>query len=150
MVSIWPALKGKLHGFYAVRNKRGLAHMDGSAPWMSTKATEWEENVWNKISNWEAQNGRSFGTERKGKQVWDNFRHELGHTLSTPEVMANFKKMMKIDGLSLSWFRQNVSDYGGTKPEEALAESFGIFTREDYQPATLPKPLEDFFTKLLK
>ena len=143
-----PGLKGKLHEFAAVKDKRGRATLDGPKPAMSTKAAEWDDKVWEKKEAWEKATGILSGTERKGSQVRDNFRHELGHTLSTPKALADFRALMKSDNLDLPWFQKNVSQYASSNDREALAESFGLFTRENYQPGTLPKALEDFLKTL--
>jgi hypothetical protein len=144
LLAAHPGLKGKLHEFVAVKSRRGRAHIDGPKPAMSTKAAEWDAKGWAQVAAWEKTYGGRFTTERRGSQVRDNFRHELGHTLSTPKAMADFRALMKAENLDLAWFRKNVSNYAASKDVEALADSFGLFTREDYQPGTLPKPLEDF------
>ena len=137
-----PGLKGKLHDFVAVKSKRGLATIDGPKPKMSTKAAEWDEQEWAYREALEKKTGIRRGTERRGSQVRDNFRHELGHSLSTPKAMADFRSMMKAENMDLEWFRRNVSNYAATDDMEALAESFGLFTRENYEPGTLPEVLE--------
>lgn len=150
MVRRWPKLHGKLREFLAVASKRGRATIDGPHSRMSTKAVEWDEAIWDNRRQWEAQNRRSIGSERRGTQVIDNFRHELGHTLSTPEAMQEFRALRQANGWNLQWVRDNVSHYAGRNDAEAFAEAFGIWTREDYRPGTLPGSLEDFFRKLVE
>jgi SPP1 gp7 family putative phage head morphogenesis protein len=149
MVTAHPGLKGKLAKFNAIDSKRGRATLDGPAPQMSTKAKEWDEKTWKNIADWEAKNNRKWGTERKGSQVRDNFRHELGHTLSTPKALADFRALKQAENWNKDWFKQNVSEYAGKNDYEAIAESFGIFTRDDYQPGTLPQALENFLATLM-
>ncbi|WP_395735261.1 hypothetical protein [Prosthecobacter sp.] len=141
----FPALKrgGIVNTFLCLSSKRGRAHLDGPSPFMSTKAVEWSDASFAGIAQWEKLNKRNWGTERKGSQVQDNFRHELGHTMSTPAIIETFKRevLAKHD---LEWFRQNVSEYSATNSWEAIAEAFGICTRVDYIRGTFPPALERF------
>jgi len=145
-----PGIRGKVRRFYATDNDRGRANLDGPAPNLCTKAREWKEKSWEDIAKWEAANGRKWGTERKGSQVRDNFRHELGHVLSTPDNRLGFERVQMREGLTLEWFRQNVSEYAATNEWEAIAEAFGIYTRSDYASGTLPKALEVVLGNMLR
>ena len=147
LVEQYPSLQGKLHTFLNIRSPRGRAHLDGPNPYMSTKSKEWSDAIWKNQSAWNATHGMLAGIERQGSQVVDNFRHELAHTLSTPGFMAEWKS--KTSHLDLAWFRQHVSFYAGTNDMEAVAESFCLFTRKDYQLGTLPDVIEQLFTQIL-
>jgi SPP1 gp7 family putative phage head morphogenesis protein len=142
---VFPALAGKkVEAFVARRSQRGLAHVNGPAPHLATKAEEWSPLSWEAIEKWEKENGRKWGTERRGSQVIDNFRHELGHNLSTPKIMDRFRVISRTGGYDLSWFRQNVSEYSATNDRESVAELFGILTRAEYVRGTYPASLEQF------
>lgn len=142
----FPALAkaSSVNTFLCVDSKRGRAHRDGPAPSLSTKATEWKEQVFNNIERWNLLNGRSWSSTRKGSTVRDNFRHELAHTMSTPEIMRTFRADVLAGSGDLEWFRQHVSEYAATNDAEAIAEAFGIATREDYVRGTFPPALERF------
>ncbi|MES2596063.1 MAG: hypothetical protein V4662_12040 [Verrucomicrobiota bacterium] len=139
-----------LHTFLCIASKRGRAHLDGPVAHMSTKSasTAWPLSSHERNDRWEKLHGHPWGTERWGSQVEDNFRHEMGHTLSTPQVMEEFRKKC-LRPLGISWFRQNVSEYAHTKPAEALAETFGVCTRIGYVRGTYPQIIEDFIFKFL-
>lgn len=145
---VFPKFQSGLHSLLAVNSKRGRAHLDGPEPWLSAKGKEWTTDAWDKISLWEAANGRKWTTERKGSQIRDNFRHELGHTIATPQVLSDWTLLATNVG-GLNWFRQNVSEYAATKMSEALAETFGLLTREDYIKGSLPTAIEDFIFKTI-
>lgn len=148
MLAAFPKLALKPpHVFLCVESGRGLAHLDGPAPYMSTKTKEWSDASRANIEAWEQKNGRKWGTERKGHQVADNFRHELAHTLSTPVVMEEMRRIM-IE-FPKSWFRQNVSEYARESTAESLAELFSVCTREDYVRGTYPPRLENFIFKTI-
>jgi len=72
----------------------------------------------------------------------------MGHSLSTPQAIADFRTLAQLHGWNKDWIRENISEYAATKDVEAIAESFGIYTREDYQPGTLPSELETFLKTL--
>lgn len=146
----FPSLKGKLKTLYVIKSERGQAHVDGPSPAMSLKTDEWPDASWAQIEKWEAANNKRFGTERKGSQVRDNFRHELGHTLTTPKALAEFRALAKKEGWNAEWFKQNVSEYAGKKDTESIADSFGLYTREDYKPGTLPASLEAYLENITK
>ena len=140
----FPALKrdGITNTFLCLDSRRGRAHMDGPAPYLVTKVREWTAENFAQIKQWEEIHKRSWGTERQGFQVQDNFRHEMAHNLSTPQVLDAFKPVKA--KYNLEWFRQNVSEYAASEDAEAIAEAFGICTRADYVQGTLPLELEKF------
>lgn len=140
--------KKKVDTFLARSSKRGLAHVNGPTPYLVTKTKEWSPQSWAAIFRWEKDNKRSWGTERPGSQVIDNFRHELAHSLSTPPVLSAFKQITasKYDA---EWFRQNVSEYAATNQRESVAELFGFCTRADYVKGTFPPALEEFVFKTM-
>jgi hypothetical protein len=137
--------------FYAVSSRRGYAHIGG--PGLSVKSKEWSNQVWDRVEAWEKLNGKRWGTERRGHQVADNYRHELAHNMSTTEVVSKWKALVS-GKYSNEWFRENVSQYAGSHKGDAslwesLAESFGLATRENYQKGMLPKDIEDFIFKIV-
>jgi len=73
----------------------------------------------------------------------DTFRHEFGHILTTREVQREFKRVCRQVG-GLRYFKQNVSEYAGTKQTEAIAEIFNYLTAHDYVRGTLDRRVEDF------
>lgn len=139
---------GSIHTFICVHSSTGLGHIDGSEPWCAVKAKEWAANEWLAVADWEHVNKRKWSAERRGSQVVDNFRHELGHNLSTPAIMDAFRRVV-MSHYDLEWFRQNVSDYAASNAEEAVAEAFAIATRTDYVPGTLPAVLEKFILETM-
>jgi hypothetical protein len=143
----FPSMPKTLKRFIATDSKRGRASFAGPIPEMSTKAKEWDDAIWSRIEAWEMANGRKWGTERRGTQIEDNFRHEMGHVLSTPAIVKAWKDEVE-PTFTKQWFKEHVSDYAGKKTEEAIAESFGIFTRKEYVGGTLPEPIERFLKKM--
>lgn len=150
LVDTYPTLSGKLHTLYITHSERSLAHANGPTPAMTLKTKEWPPSSWQGIAQWEQTHKKSWGTERQGTQVQDNFRHELGHTLTTPKVLTDFQLLSRKNNWTKEWFTQNVSEYAGANDYESIADSFGLFTREDYSPDTLPKELEEFLTNITK
>jgi hypothetical protein len=146
----FPALQrpGIVHTFMCVDHERGLANQDGPAPHLSTKAKGGSDEQWSAKRDWEQVNKRSYGVERQGRQIADNFRHELAHTLSTPAVMDAFRREV-LSKLDLDWFRQHMSEYAYTHESEAVAEAFAIGTQEDYVRGTLPPELEHFVFEIM-
>ncbi len=149
LADLYPALVGKLAEFAATDSDRGRAHLGG--PRMATKNKPWSVASWNTIAAWERKNGRKWGTERQGSQVADNFRHELGHTLSSPQILSEWRNGPLQRGPG--WFAQHVSEYasghGGSFEHESIAECFGIFTRSDYD-GSLPADVEAIMKKMLQ
>lgn len=139
-----PNMPASVDTFLCVASKRGRAHRDGPSPAMAVKAVEWTEQQRANLQRWEALNGRAWSTERHGNIVRDNFRHELAHTLSTPEVMRAFLDDVLRQQGGLEWFRKHVSEYAATNDAEAIAEAFGVATRSDYVRGTFPPELERF------
>ena len=135
------------HTVIVTASKRGAATLDGPTPFLSIKAKEFTAADWTAIDAWETSHGRRWGVERRGTQVADNFRHELAHNLSTPEIIREWDAV--ISQHNLEWFRQNVSEYAARdlKRYEALAETFSLCTRAEYQRNALPKVVEDFIFK---
>jgi hypothetical protein len=150
LVAKYPGLKGKLDTFLCTKSARGRAHLNGPKSHMTLKTVEWPDSTWERIERHFQNTGRNHTTERKGSQVRDNFRHELGHTLSTPKAIADFDDLLRKEGWNLDWFKQNVSEYAGTKKAEAIADSFGFYTRENYQAGTLPASLESYLENLTR
>lgn len=148
LVAEIPTLKGKLKTFMAVKHKRGMAYVNGPKPVMATKAKEWSDAEWKRREVHQESTGIQLGTERKGTQVRDNFRHELGHTLSTAAARAEFQTLALREGWDQAWRLRNLSKYATKNDNEAIAEAFGIFTREDYQAGTLPVPLENYLRNI--
>lgn len=151
LVKQYPTLAGKLAEFAATDSPRGLAHIGG--PRMATKNKPWSKQSWDTIYDWEKQNRRKWGTERKESQVEDNFRHELGHILSTPDVLDEWRKGPMQRGPQ--WFAENVSEYaagkqgGGIFEYESIAECFAVFTRAEYD-GSLPPDIEAVMLKMMK
>ena len=77
------------------------------------------------------------------RAIFDTFRHEFGHILSTDAVMSAFDKVCRSVG-GLRYFREHVSRYAGTKKCEAVAECFNWLTSHDYVRGTLDSRVEDF------
>jgi hypothetical protein len=72
-----------------------------------------------------------------GYVVW---RHELGHTLSTPSILDRWRKAAQ--GLSLEWRKKYISYYASTNQKEMVAEAFAMYTDAEYVAGTLPAQLE--------
>lgn len=148
LLATFPDFPKELHTLMLSKSDRGLAHVDGPAPFLATKMEEWDDQSWERIAVWEKTYGVRHGTERKGSQVADNFRHELGHTISTPARLAAFDHLWR--KYKKSGFRKHVSEYSSTKMVEGLADLFGLVTREDYVPGTVPKDMEDFIYNIIR
>lgn len=133
--------------------KRGYAYMPhaSDAGIMAVKGRPFDDQSWQKIREWEIREKRLWSTERQERQIEDNFRHELGHMLSTKDFVEGFvAAAAKVDAMkNLGWFRRNVSEYAGTNIDEAIAESFALYTRPDYPKGALPANLEAFFREQL-
>jgi hypothetical protein len=144
----WPPT----HRVFVTRHRRGRASLDGPQPWLATKAEPWSAEVWDHLLAWERTNGRLAGVERRETQVADNFRHELAHNLTTPEVLSGWRsQVMAVH--DLDWFKQHVSDYCAKdgKDTEALAETFALVTRPGYTRGGLPAVIEEFiFNTMLR
>jgi hypothetical protein len=130
----------KLHTLLAVDSETGAADLDGPTATLAAKTREWSSEEWTPIEEWERDTGRRASTERRGSQVRDNFRHELGHTFATPAVLAEWEQIWQSYGAD--WFCEHVSNYAGSLPAEGLAETFGLLTREDYVRGSLPADIE--------
>ncbi len=93
----------------------------------------------------QAQNGGIPWTRKHldKRAIFDTFRHEFGHIMSTDAVMAAFDKVCRGVG-GLRYFRDHVSRYAGTKKCEAVAECFNWLTSHDYVRGTLDSSIEDF------
>jgi SPP1 gp7 family putative phage head morphogenesis protein len=76
-----------------------------------------------------------------------SFRHEVGHTLSTPKILGKWRSATV--GKDKSWFMKRVSDYSATNAEEQLAECFAMFTEVGYKAGTLPKEMESVIQLML-
>jgi SPP1 gp7 family putative phage head morphogenesis protein len=137
----FPSMPKTLKGIVLTDSHRGRANLAGPMPQLSTKAKEWDDATWQKVEAWEMRNGRKWGTERRGTQIDDNFRHEMGHVLSDPATVKAWKDEIE-PTFSKQWFQEHVSEYAGKKTKEAIAESFGLFTRKDYVMGMLPKEIE--------
>jgi hypothetical protein len=77
------------------------------------------------------------------RAIFDTFRHEFGHIMSTDAIMAAFNRVCRSVG-GLRYFRDHVSRYAGTKKCEAVAECFNWLTSHDYVRGTLDSRVEDF------
>ena len=143
----FPKMPRTLDTFLAVASARGRAHMDGPKPWLSTKALAWSEAEWRNILRWERKHKRRWGVERRRTQVADNFRHEYGHVLSTPQVMSGWRQIY--GGRGKAWFRKRVSEYAASSDAEGLAEVFALCTRPGYARGRLPGDVESFIFKTM-
>jgi hypothetical protein len=151
LVARFPNVPKAMDTFVAVASQRGRAHLDGPRPWLSTKAAPWTDRAWRTNLAWERRNRKRWTVERRRSQVADNFHHEYAHVLSTPAVMADWRKVYNARGPA--WFLDHVSHYAASpgKPQEALAEAFALCTRRRYRRGSLPADIEDFvFKRLLK
>jgi hypothetical protein len=140
--------------FYATDDARGRCTVPslnppGTPVKMTTKSREWSQQDRNRIAAWEKRVGRNHGTERQGTQIADNFRHELGHALTTKDALRDYNATVPDQATPLEWARQNLSEYAASDELESFAEAFGIFTRADYVAGTLPAKMEAFFRTLL-
>ena len=95
--------------------------------------------------------GGVFGTTQSTFGVW---RHEFGHhvhrRILTYSQRAKWKRFYSTKGSS--WFKSNISTYGGTNEAEAFAESFAAFTSESYGTGaglSLPKEVETIMENFL-
>ncbi len=133
--------------------QRGRANLGGGSKALLTKGQEWPAETWSKIGQWEDNNRRYFTSERQGTQVEDNFRHELAHTMTTQALMDAFQAAAatQAETATLEAVKTSISDYAGAdgKWVEALAEAFGIYTRERYLSGRLPANLEAFLQLFL-
>lgn len=153
MKAAFPTLKPPTHTLYATKDERGHASIDGGKPKLSTKSREYTEAEWRKIEAWEKSTGKHWGTERRGSQIADNYRHELGHNLTTPTVLVEWEAAKKRGGYDVDWFKRNVSEYAGKNEGknayEEIAEVFGMMTRAEYVRGTLPAGLENVVYKYM-
>ncbi|WP_448578920.1 phage head morphogenesis protein [Thermosphaera sp.] len=147
LVARFPNMPRSLDTFLAVDSKRGRAHIDGPKPWLSVKAQAWSDAEWRNILRWERKHRRRWGVERRRTQVADNFRHEYGHVLSTPQVMSRWRSIYS--GMGKTWFRKRISEYAATNEAEGLAETFALCTRPGYIRGRLPSAVEDFIFKTM-
>ncbi len=88
--------------------------------------------------------------ERQATQVADNFRHELGHVLSEPELVSEWEPMYNKHGRD--WFAEHVSFFAvkDNDPLQALAETFALATDPAYERGTLPRDIEEIvFARVL-
>lgn len=76
-------------------------------------------------------------------------RHELGHQLSTPTVVSQFKRTMTINKRPRGWVKDNISVYGAQDAYEAIAETFSKYTDKSYVQGSLPKDLENLMEKMI-
>lgn len=160
MKKLYPNFEPDIDNFILMGSDRGRAFMDRqhqvlTETMMQTKFEEWPDYVFDHERDWKAH-GRTapYGSERKGRQIADNFRHEVGHVLSTSEFegywVNNVQWSDDIEGgYSLNWFDRNVTQYSSENRAESIADTFGIFTREDYVMGTFPDALEKAMLKLL-
>ena len=136
----YPGLpKRAVHTFRCVDSSRGKATRYAPKPEISTKGHEFTDEVWGNIGKWEQRKGRRWSSERRGHQVADNFRHEFAHAMTTRADEEAWREMRRRVTMHMP---DAVSEYAGKDVREAVAESFGIYTREDYVPGTLPPAIE--------
>jgi hypothetical protein len=80
----------------------------------------------------------------------DTFRHEAAHALdyrtgasmSGGAITARLATAMGGSKGLMKYVGENVSRYGGTKPQEATAELITFYTSKNYKRGTLPKEIE--------
>lgn len=133
-----------VHTLWVTAPKRSRASIDTPQAQLSSQATPWTEAEWAQIRHWEKENGRVWTWIQPDTELADVFRHELAHTLSTREVIKAFPRQF-----SLTWLRDNVSEYAGTKRTEAIAEVFTMATHIRYVRGTLPEALEAFVFRVM-
>lgn len=76
-------------------------------------------------------------------------RHEIGHLLTQPKHVKQFKKALSDIGANRAWAKDNISVYGASKTIEAMAEAFAMFTDKRYTPGKLPKQVEDVMANMV-
>jgi len=77
------------------------------------------------------------------------FRHELGHHAHEHIVIDDKRKWDALFWKRKEIFKQEVSLYSATNPNEAFAESFALFTSKQYKFGMLPKEIEEYMGKVL-
>ncbi len=142
----YPNMPRTLDKLLAVDSKRGLVKRGGGAQTrMATKARPWPREKWQRTLAWEQREGMRWMVEREETQVADNFRHEMGHVLTKPEIAREWRKLY--NSHDESWWERNVSHYaahGQNQPVEGLAETFAMVTERGYKSGTLPREIEGF------
>jgi hypothetical protein len=146
--------KGVMKTFINLDGERGRATLPaygGTQGILLAKGHEWSNFSRANRRLWELVNFRRWSSERQGQQAEDNWRHELAHNLTTSQVLTDFQAAAATDPATatLAAIRQSVTDYAGDKWTEAIAESFGIYTRAEYAAGDLPAALEAFWRVLL-
>lgn len=110
------------------------------------------------IDSRQASQGYADSVQRTDHWVPDNYRHERGHTLMTPQVEKQWEVLYrKYKDQQPGWWRTAVSDYAevgngpGTEAVEAFAECFSFMTRWGYKrgAGTLPSDVESFIDGFL-
>ena len=147
LVAKYPKLKGKLAIFYNTEKTRCRATMNGPTPQLVTQ-TMADGGVSEAGSKqFYQEHGWNFSSFREGRGREDCFRHELGHTISTPAFVSDW--IVANEHRPKKWWKKNVSNYAATNTAEQIAESFAIFTRDDYIKGTLPAEIESLFENIL-
>ncbi|MCL6442536.1 MAG: hypothetical protein K6T83_03595 [Alicyclobacillus sp.] len=78
--------------------------------------------------------------------------HEIGHWLmekNPKEYEEALRESFGRDRDIREWARDHISERAGTSQSEAIAEMFALYLKPDYPKGFLPKPIEDYFDKLL-
>ena len=141
----------KLDGLNFRANSRSVnacASMDHQRGQKSVMHIAYRELTQQELSIYRATQARNGGIPWTRKHldkraIFDTFRHEFGHIMSTDAIMAAFNRVCRSVG-GLRYFRDNVSRYAGTKKCEAVAECFNWLTSHDYVRGTLDSRVEDF------
>jgi len=130
----------------------GYTRLQGRKIRLST-ADELSAEQLAKWQGWEIRHdGQKYAVEYTRTRTKENFRHELGHALSTDEIVRDWQrtaaKLLTPGNARRDWFRENVSWYAAKIPDE-IAETFALMTAPGYRRGMLPSELERVIFKML-
>ena len=147
--SRYPKLRCPLDRIYVLGADRGRATLGGDALSVARALTE-EEITFTR--SWEKTAMRRWEASDPARRSEGNFRHELGHILSTRPVHSSWERACgKMQpGQRKSWFTKNISEYASENASEELAESFCLYTGERYKTQILPRELEKIIKSMLE
>jgi len=159
----WGEATGAFHNsFLDIEIPRAIA--------LKAKATAEEIAKTHRIVNSAGQPWSVKSKDKNGSFIGTTFRHELGHTLTSPLTISRFrevagrlflKKRMpessydelnkrQKNSAAQTWFYMNLSEYSGRNIKEAIAEAFARYTAGNYVKGELPEELEELLEIMTK
>lgn len=108
--------------------------------------------------NWRNEFGKSWSVSTKENSIAGTIRHEIGHTLTSEDVIEEFIKLRESRIFELpdgrvnftAWGKRNLTDYSSSNGWEFIAESFAEYTSPNYQQGTFHVNLERVLDKMAK